>query len=481
MNDTTTNSSALNWSKDDFSNIETPFEGDHWERKELAEHLTGYVGRLKIGATLALDAEWGAGKTWFVQHWKQHLINEHYQVAYLDAFANDYIDDPFLVIATEIANLLDRQEEGLGASVKNSAIAVWHAMLPSLPKMVFTAAMTLMGAGMLAQPVADMLKAAKEGGGDFGEAFVEDLNERIKEQLEEKVKNYQADKQTLEGFKTQLAEVANKLEKPLVFIIDELDRCKPEFSIRLIERIKHFFDTPNIVFVLSMHKKQLCESIDSYYGFKSDNQYLEKFIDFTFLLKTSSKTESDESIKFHLCTLGLTTEDEVEESSLFIICKFISNLVETSPRQIKSILNKYSLLLTESRVEINQMLLIILFLKESGQGDKIKNYNFVDMLVDKIISICNINLDRHPDSYVHINLENTLNINIKNHYNKIGLHPTLSEFLAIFYSKATFKNMEYNQEYRLKENISKNLSPTKKINTDRKGDQIWLEYIQRGI
>jgi predicted KAP-like P-loop ATPase len=47
-------------------------------------------------------------------------------------------------------------------------------------------------------------------------------------------------------FKAQLAEITKKEKKPLVFIVDELDRCKPEFAIRLIERIKHFFDIPKL-------------------------------------------------------------------------------------------------------------------------------------------------------------------------------------------------------------------------------------------
>ena len=58
---------------------------------------------------------------------------------------------------------------------------------------------------------------------------------------------------TLLVFKQELAQLADKLEKPLVVIIDELDRCRPDFAIRLIERIKHFFDIPKIVFVLVMN------------------------------------------------------------------------------------------------------------------------------------------------------------------------------------------------------------------------------------
>lgn len=352
-------SNDLNWTKDDYTNITNPFEGDHWERKQFAEHLTGYVGRLKVGATIALDAEWGAGKTWFVQHWKQHLINEGFKVAYLDAFANDYIEDPFLVIATEIGNQIEKQDKSLGQSVKNKAIAVWHAMLPSLPKLLFSATMTLMGAGLFAPIVTEALKAAKDGSGDLGEAMAEDFGDRIKEQLEEKVKNYEADKQTVEGFKKQLSDVASQLDKPLVFIIDELDRCKPEFSIRLIERIKHFFDTPNIVFVLSMHKVQLCESIDSYYGFKEKNNYLEKFIDVTFQIRLKNGTDSNKYesfLKFQMENLGVLFRENI-----FNLAKLLCEHSKPTPRELKSILNKFSLLAIDQdhRAEI---LLITLFL-----------------------------------------------------------------------------------------------------------------------
>lgn len=467
------NTTHLNWQKDDYSNIQEPFEGDHWERKELAEHLTGYVGRLKVGATLALDAEWGAGKTWFVQHWKQHLINEGHQVAYLDAFANDYIDDPFLVIATEIANQLDKQEQGLGASVKNKAIAVWHAMLPSLPKMLFSAAMTLMGAGMLAQPVADMIKAAKEAGGDFGEAFAEDLNERIKEQLEEKVKNYEADKQTVEGFKNQLAKVACHLDKPLVFIIDELDRCKPEFSIRLIERIKHFFDTPNIVFVLSMHKKQLCESINSYYGFKSENQYLEKFIDFTILLTRSvdRDTQIEKSIHSNLSELGLIGQILQSDQLLKKSCKFLFENIQPqiTPRQLRKILNKFSLLQFKSSATgtQNNLLLIFLFYKEAGNNDGIKDLSVISDLVDKIFYTFGL-----PDEDKQQPAE-TIDHTLRNKMASIGFSSNLKIATIKSYGTGSLNTEDY---------APSSLTP----NVDQpvimhNFGKIWFDYIQRGI
>ena len=44
---------------------------------------------------------------------------------------------------------------------------------------------------------------------------------------------------------------------PLVFIIDELDRCRPMFAIELLEKVKHIFDIPNMVFVFGINRSEL--------------------------------------------------------------------------------------------------------------------------------------------------------------------------------------------------------------------------------
>ena len=90
----------LNWQRDNFENDFEAWEGDLWDRKRLGIQLTNYVDRLQCGAVLALDARWGEGKTWFVRHWAKHLSDTDHNVIYLDAFANDYLDDHFLVISS---------------------------------------------------------------------------------------------------------------------------------------------------------------------------------------------------------------------------------------------------------------------------------------------------------------------------------------------------------------------------------------------
>ena len=76
-------------------------------------------------------------------------------------------------------------------------------------------------------------------------------------------------------------------QKPLVFIIDELDRCRPVFALAMLERIKHFFAVPNVHFVLGVNQAQLQNSIVAAYGAGVNGQlYLQKFIHFTFHLSS---------------------------------------------------------------------------------------------------------------------------------------------------------------------------------------------------
>ena len=105
-------SNQIKWLKDN-DEIQTPFEGDLWSRTRVAEQLENYVSRIKVGATLAIDAEWGAGKSWFVKHWKARLEQNDFKVIYLNAFTQDYIEDPFLTIAMEIANAIEADETSL--------------------------------------------------------------------------------------------------------------------------------------------------------------------------------------------------------------------------------------------------------------------------------------------------------------------------------------------------------------------------------
>lgn len=461
-------SSQVNWKKDDYSNIETPFEGDKLAREKLAQQLTNYVSRLKVGATISIDAEWGAGKTWFVQHWKKKLEKEQFEVVYLDAFINDYLEDPFLLITMEIAAKLE-QGQGVGAELKEKAVAVWHALLPNLPMLLCQLTLSLSGMGMLASTVSGALQGVQETTGEFGEKFAEVVNEKVKEQLENKISSYEADKKSLQEFKQQLTALAATLDKHLIFIIDELDRCKPEFSIRLIERIKHFFDIPNIVFVLAINKETLVESVNSYYGFKEDRGYLDKFIDFNIKINLGGILGGgryDDLIESVILDLGIYEKYQVRGADLFYEVCWLAYNFNPTPRQIRKSLNKLALVLNDENKKYLSFMYLTLFLLEINVL-KSKEFGAIGTLVyDKFLKSYNkkyefssIDSDLRPSFFQYI--QGVLRSNI---YREIAWALIKKE------NKEDWKR--YYQQFR------PDFIPG---NKGENPDLEWIEYVQQGI
>ena len=74
----------------------------------------------------------------------------------------------------------------------------------------------------------------------------------------------------------------------MVFFIDELDRCRPDYAVDFLERIKHFFCVDNIIFIISVDKRHLAESVKGHYGSADINtdEYLRRFFDIEYELPT---------------------------------------------------------------------------------------------------------------------------------------------------------------------------------------------------
>lgn len=476
-------STVLNWPRDNFSNIEEAFEGDLWKRKKLADQLENYIKRLKIGATLALDGEWGAGKSWFIHHFKKQLTNNDHEVIYLDAFIHDYIEDPFLILASEISNKIENKHEGAGIALRKIAVSAYHALLPNLPMLLVHLTLALSGADIFAKEVSDSIKNIKDNSGNFGEKCAEVVGEQVKEHLEEKVKNYESEKQSLEYFKSELESVTSRLERPLVFIIDELDRCKPEFSIRLIERIKHFFDTPNIVFILVMHKTQLTESINSYYGFTSNNLYLEKFIDFTVQLNAEHHLGSIEYkyiIYDYFDALGIGEGSQREGINEFIKeSVWLAKTLKILPRQLKRVFNKFSLLKNpNSPLDINggNITLLFLFLDEIGFTST-NDGDVFEFIINKFVggnklkeTLLN-NVLEHLDVPTYASNEQTFFKLVSNEISYAFAHFFKQYFLVKFeMQQMTWERMLRSSDYR---------PPNNQQNGSF--EKAWFDYIHQGI
>lgn len=97
------------------------------------------------------------------------------------------------------------------------------------------------------------------------------------------LKEHENVKKDLEALQKILEELAEKA--PIILFIDELDRCRPDFAVQMIETIKHTFDITGVKFILVTNSQQLTAAIHHRYGEQLDaRRYLDKFIKFSFSL-----------------------------------------------------------------------------------------------------------------------------------------------------------------------------------------------------
>ena len=180
--------------------------------------------------SVALNGDWGSGKTFFVKQVKlildafnsqshvgdderekiRTLYNKNekpncYTTVYYDAWTYDNHDDPILSLvyaASQNGQAADLNDNP--SHVAEAAAAVFDALTGKNLTSVFKEFEKTKGKDMLAE-----------------------------------IKDAEYVKSRIRDFITTLIEEKGN---QLVFFIDELDRCKPDYAIRFLERIKHYFN-----------------------------------------------------------------------------------------------------------------------------------------------------------------------------------------------------------------------------------------------
>jgi predicted AAA+ superfamily ATPase len=86
-----------------------PFLNCKLKREKYAHVLTQIVANYADGFVLAINNEWGSGKTTFVKMWQQQLNNQSFRTLYFNAWENDYESDPMVALLAELKSLTKKK------------------------------------------------------------------------------------------------------------------------------------------------------------------------------------------------------------------------------------------------------------------------------------------------------------------------------------------------------------------------------------
>ena len=247
-----------------------PFANCKLGRKKYADILSNIVNSYSNGFVLAINNKWGTGKTTFVNMWEQNLKNRGHRTLYFNAWENDFEDNPLTALMGELKSLTTIATEPQFKSALKKAATLSKHIVPIVARALADKYINTEG-----------LKEALEG-----------VTKGLTDVFENEVYGYAEKKRGIADFKKYLGEfIANTYEgKPLIFIVDELDRCRPNYAVSILEQIKHFFSVPNVVFVLSIDKVQLGNAVKGVYGsdFIDSEEYLRRFIDLEYSIPAPS-------------------------------------------------------------------------------------------------------------------------------------------------------------------------------------------------
>jgi len=243
-------------------------EIDILQRKPFGEALTRLVQAIPDGGVIALDSPWGEGKTTFVKMWRGYLSQPSINIKsiYFDAFEHDYSDDPFICLSAELLTFF----ESVGANE-----LTLKDKMASVGKGVLKAGFNL-GLKVLTLNAVD--GTALE---NVGSDIAQELSTITDKQILDRIQTQKNLKQNIQDFRDRLEQVVkDHADGTLVFVIDELDRCRPDFAVAMIEQVKHLFAARGVVFVLVLNSKQMQEYVRGVYGVSIEDaeRYLQKFI-----------------------------------------------------------------------------------------------------------------------------------------------------------------------------------------------------------
>lgn len=283
------------------------WQGDLFNRREEAVLLQAYIESVtsrtplredKRAYTIAIDAGYGEGKSFFLKRFAEHMGKNH-PVAFVDAWSDDLADQPLTALAAtlnealkpfmaepEIKSRVATFMRKSGQVAKIAGLGLFRRGLAT----VFTAeAVNEFGEVML--NASDAVKdSVADGLKDVGQGLTDDTVAAITrvsshDLMDTRVAEFEAGRAAVQAMKNSLSAIVDALDQqqkhpPIIIVIDELDRCRPTYAIKLLEEIKHLFDVPGLVFVLGIHTRQLAHSVSGAYGATFDgHSYLRRFID----------------------------------------------------------------------------------------------------------------------------------------------------------------------------------------------------------
>lgn len=224
----------------------------------LLENIIVQKTNAHEGFSFAIDGKWGCGKSWILKELEQKLELKNYLVIHYNCWENEYYEEPLVAILSVIIDKLNQLQENIPDKNKKDRIQI---ALKFFAEVISTILTNKFGIGFN-----DFLESGKKAiAADNAPAISKDFDKN------------QSLKDALAAVRENLLQLTNVLSeskdvfKNVIIVVDELDRCLPEYAIKVMQRLHHIcFDTTSdkymFIQLAAINKSELLGSIAKTFG-----------------------------------------------------------------------------------------------------------------------------------------------------------------------------------------------------------------------
>ena len=309
-----------------------PTDIDSFEINKYTKGLKEFLVNCETPMTVAIQGDWGTGKTSIMKQVKKSLLGDNKDVVEIIEFNTwqysqfNMDEDLALSLICELIESL-KGDKGSVDKVKNILIA-----MSKIP----------------------ISMSGLSGGNEIVDGLVEAFSKKISS-----LKEFKTEFQKLVDKKTDFDGLNSRKRRVIIFI-DDLDRLVPAKAVELLEVLKLFLDCEGCVFILAIDSNVIIKGIKDKYGEDIAKDKGKAFFDKIIQVPFTVPLKQYDMKKFIQSALvnDISTFNSLDSKELLIIEKLILNSLGNNPRGIKRLFNHYSLLLyiqnIEDGVDVNQ-------------------------------------------------------------------------------------------------------------------------------
>lgn len=302
--------------------------------------LKEFVKRADTPLTIALQGEWGSGKTSLMNLLKYHLTeikDAPFLSVWINTWQHSLMCTPEEAIVSILKNIVLQLGYFLGKEASrtklNKAASFVGKFVKATTIGVANAAGKTIGLDNVGSNTETAFREATEDESvtDTGESKIAELKKAVSELIQQILK-------------------ANPRKQGFLFFIDDLDRIDPPVAVQILELLKNIFDLENCIYILAIDYDVVVKGLKPKFGELNEKNarefrsFFDKIIQLPFVMPISSyKIDS-----FLIDALNridyLTAEELADAEILENLSKFALYSVGTNPRSLKRLTNILSLI-----------------------------------------------------------------------------------------------------------------------------------------